>query len=101
MNEILETEVFSEWLRKLKDPVGKVSILRRIKRAREGNFGDHESVGGNVSEMRLFNGPGYRLYYTMIDKQVYWLLIGGDKSTQEKDIEKARKMASGIHGTKP
>jgi putative addiction module killer protein len=85
----------------LRDPIGKASILRRIKRAKKGNFGDHESVGENVMEMRLFNGPGYRLYYTMINDKVYWLLVGGDKSTQENDIKKAKEMAADIHGKKP
>lgn len=101
MNELNETEEFSGWLAKLRDPIGKASIIRRIKRARKGNFGDHEPVGDNVSEMRLFTGPGYRLYYTMVDEQVYWLLVGGDKSTQEKDIEKAKEMAADIHGKTP
>lgn len=100
MNELNETEEFSGWLAKLKDPIGKASIIRRIKRARKGNFGDHESVGGNVSEMRLFTGPGYRLYYTMVEDQVYWLLVGGDKSTQDKDIERAKEMATDIRGEK-
>lgn len=101
MNELYETEEFSGWLAKLRDPRGKASIIRRIKRARKGNFGDHEPVGDNVSEMRLFVGPGYRLYYTMVEEQVYWLLVGGDKSTQEKDIKKAKEMAADIHGKKP
>lgn len=101
MNKLNETDVFSDWLAKLRDPIGKASILRRIKRARKGNFGDHEPVGDNVSEMRLFTGPGYRLYYTMVEDEVYWLLVGGDKSTQDKDIEKAKEMAADIHGKNP
>ncbi|MDY6841996.1 MAG: type II toxin-antitoxin system RelE/ParE family toxin [Pseudomonadota bacterium] len=100
MNELNETEEFSGWLAKLRDPIGKASIIRRIKRARKGNFGDHEPVGDSVSEMRLFVGPGYRLYYTMVKEQVYWLLVGGDKSTQEKDLKKAKEMAADIHGKK-
>lgn len=98
MNELYETEEFASWLSKLRDPIGKASVLRRIKNARKGNFGDHQSVGENVSEMRLFNGPGYRLYYTMVENRVYWLLVGGDKSTQEKDIKRAKEMAADIHG---
>lgn len=101
MNELNETDVFSRWLEKLRDPAGKAAIFRRIKRARTGNFGDHESVGDNVHEMRLFTGPGYRLYYTMVESRVYWLLAGGDKSTQENDIKKAKEMAADIYGNKP
>ncbi|AXS85182.1 MULTISPECIES: type II toxin-antitoxin system RelE/ParE family toxin [Marinobacter] len=101
MNELNETEEFASWLSKLRDPIGKASVIRRIKRARKGNFGDHEPVGDDVSEMRLFNGPGYRLYYTMVKDKVYWLLVGGDKSTQEKDIARAKEMAADIHGKKP
>ena len=99
MNEIYESDVFSQWLSNLKDPVGIADILRRIKRARSGNFGDHKAVGDNVSEMRLFTGPGYRLYFTVVGGQVYWLLVGGDKSTQENDIKKAKEMAAEMHGT--
>lgn len=79
--------------------MGKASVLRRIERAEsQGNFGDHQSVGDNVSEMRIFVGPGYRLYYTQVGDEVVWLLVGGDKSSQKKDIELAKEMAAEIHG---
>jgi len=89
---INQTETFSKWLLKLKDIKGKVSIIRRIDRARSGNFGDHKSVGENISELRLTTGPGYRVYYTLKDNQLILLLIGGDKSTQNEDIRKAKKL---------
>ena len=58
-----------------------------------GNLGDHKSVGGSVSEMRIDYGPGYRIYFTEVGDVVVLLLIGGDKSTQARDIEKAKRLA--------
>jgi len=89
---IKETEIFSKWLLKLKDIKGKVSILRRIKRVSQGNFGDCKFVGDSVSELRITTGPGYRIYYTQKGSEIIILLIGGDKSSQSKDIEKAKKL---------
>ena len=60
----LRTEVFDRWLRKLKNPVGKARILRRLRAAELGNFGDCEPVGHGISEMRIHTGPGYRVYFT-------------------------------------
>lgn len=89
---IKQTELFSKWLYKLKDIQGKVSILRRIDRMKKGNFGDYKSLGDGISELRLTTGPGYRIYYTQKGDEIIVLLVGGDKSTQSKDIEKARKL---------
>ncbi|HFU76564.1 MAG TPA: type II toxin-antitoxin system RelE/ParE family toxin [Bacteroidetes bacterium] len=93
MYEVKETELFSKWLLKLKDVRAKVSIIRRIKRVKAGNFGDHKSVGDKVSELRITMGPGYRVYYTQRESEIIVLLVDGDKSTQSKDIEKAKEMA--------
>ena len=93
---INDTNVFRTWLRKLKDPAGKVAVLRRIGRAQKGNFGDHKHVGEGVFEMRIPSGPGYRVYYMQTGDVVYLLLVGGDKSSQQKDIEKAQEMAAQI-----
>lgn len=71
-------------------------IADRVSRLEEGNFGDSHSVGNGVSEMRINIGPGYRLYYTLRRQEVVILLIGGDKSTQTRDIEKALVLAKGI-----
>ncbi len=90
---IKETKIFSKWLLKLKDIRGKVAIFHRIKRVKEGNFGDHKSVGDGVSELRITIGAGYRVYYTKKGEEIIILLVGGDKSTQSKDIEKAKKLA--------
>ena len=67
--------------------------MRRVERIQSGNFGDAKSVGESVYEMRIDMGPGYRVYYTMRGNELIMLLVGGDKSTQQRDIEKAIKMA--------
>jgi len=89
---IKQTSFFTKWLTKLKDVQGKVAILRRIDRVKEGNFGDHKPVGGEVSELRITVGAGYRVYYTKSGNDIVILLVGGDKSSQIKDIEKAKKI---------
>jgi len=97
MYYIKESDYFSKWLMRLKDIKGKVSIIRRIKRVQNGNFGDYKSLGDNISELRIKVGAGYRVYYTQIDNQIIILLVGGDKSTQSKDIKKAKNMAKEYH----
>lgn len=89
---IKQTELFSKWLHKLKDISGRVSIIRRIERIKSGNFGDSKSVGDDVFELRITSGPGYRVYYTKRDDEIVILLLGGDKSTQSKDIVKAKQI---------
>ncbi len=93
MYKVKETDHFSRWLLKLKDIRGKVSIIRRVKRVSIGNFGDHKSLGDHVSELRIATGSGYCVYYTQEGSNIILLLIGGDKSTQNKDITKAKEMA--------
>lgn len=90
MNTLSKTKIFSVWLEALKDLDGKQAIARRVRLAENGNFGDAKPIGGGISEIRIHVGPGYRVYYTQQGKQVYWLLIGGDKSTQARDIERAK-----------
>ncbi len=94
--EIKKTEAFDKWLKKLRDRKAVLAIAARLDRARLGNFGNVEPVGEGVSEMRIFIGPGYRLYYTIRDGKIILMLCGGDKSTQKKDIEKAKKMSKTI-----
>ena len=91
MIEIDQTETFSRWLHKLKDPLGKVGILARIRRAQGGNFGDHKPLAntGGIYEMRIFKGNGYRVYYAQQGDALYLLLIGGSKDSQQSDITKA------------
>ena len=91
--EIEKTEIFDKWLKKLKDRRAVVAITKRLGRAKLGNFGDVEPVGEGVSEMRIFTGPGYRLYYTIRKSTIIFMLCGGDKSSQKKDIKKAKVLA--------
>lgn len=94
MNIFQKSDEFDAWLVGLKDHVGKAQIALRLDRAVKGNFGDCEPVGEGVSEMRIHYGPGYRVYFTRRDSVVYLLLLGGDKSTQKRDIKHAIEMAS-------
>jgi len=93
MYKSFKTELFSNWLRSLKDIKGRVAIARRIDRAEKGNFGNVEPVGEGVFEMKIDIGPGYRTYYILRDGNLIILLCGGDKSSQKRDIAKAKEMA--------
>jgi putative addiction module killer protein len=93
MNIFQKSDEFDAWLVGLKDHVGKAQIALRLDRAAKGNFGDCEPVGEGVSEMRIHYGPGYRVYFTRRASVVYLLLLGGDKSTQKRDIKHAIEMA--------
>ena len=97
---ILRSAEFDEWLSALADAKGKARILARLRSATFGNFGDCEAVGEGVSEMRVHVGPGYRVYFTRTERTVYLLLTGGDKSTQSKDIARAKTMARAIRENK-
>lgn len=81
---------FSEWLTGLKDREGRARVRVRIDRVRLGNLGDAKSVGGGVKELRVDCGPGYRVYFAEAAGVLVLLLCGGDKSTQARDIDKAR-----------
>jgi putative addiction module killer protein len=89
----LKSDEFGDWLSGLKDQVGKAVIAKRIRAAESGNFGDCEPVGEGVFEMRIHYGPGYRAYCTRRGEVVYLLLLGGHKSTQKRDIKRAKAMA--------
>jgi putative addiction module killer protein len=75
---------------------GKARIIARIRSAEHGNFGDCEPVGEGVSEMRIHTGPGYRVYYSRRGKIVYLLLSGGDKSSQKRDIKRAKAIKQNL-----
>lgn len=96
MNTFLRTGEFDAWLTDLKDKVGLARIIQRIRSAEYGNFGDCEAVGSGVSEMRIHTGPGYRVYFTRRGEVVYLLLLGGDKSSQKRDIKRAIVMAQSL-----
>ncbi|WP_227428865.1 type II toxin-antitoxin system RelE/ParE family toxin [Psychrobacter sp. I-STPA6b] len=91
MIQINTTDIFINWLKKLKDPIGKAGIAIRIKRAESGNFGDHKILPntGGIYEMRIFKGNGYRVYYAQQGENIYLLLIGGSKDSQTRDVQKA------------
>lgn len=82
---------FKKWLDGLKDISARNTIRIRLDRVRLGNFGDNRPVGKGVFELKVDHGPGYRVYYAIEGKAVVLLLIGGDKSSQRKDIEKAQE----------
>ena len=93
MKNIRRSSVFDKWLAKLRDSQAVARVLARIKRLAEGNPGDVKPVGEGVSELRIDYGPGYRVYYKDNGREIIILLCGGDKRTQEADIEEARKIA--------
>ena len=90
---VIQSGTFRRWLKGLRDRRAQARIAVRIDRAEEGNFGDHQSVGQGVSEMRVHVGKGYRVYYTIRGNTAMILLCGGDKSSQRRDIERAHQMA--------
>jgi len=94
--EIRETREFSHWLAKLKDKTARGRILARIQRLACGLAGDVKPVGHGVSEMRIHFGPGYRVYFCRQGQSLIVLLAGGDKTTQDRDIETAQRLARGL-----
>lgn len=94
--ELRRTEAFDQWLKNLKDSQAVARIVKRLQRVEDGNFGDHETVGEGVMELRMHFGPGYRVYYVMRGEQLVLLLGGGDKASQAKDIGKAKALAREI-----
>jgi putative addiction module killer protein len=93
MFEIRETAVFTDWLSELRDDKAVARIEVRIRRLSLGNPGDAKSVGEGVNELRIDYGPGYRVYYKRHGDVIIILLCGGNKSTQHKDIERAKQLA--------
>jgi putative addiction module killer protein len=83
-------EPFSEWLNSMRNPTDKARIENRIRRLTQGSVGDCEPVGEGVYELRLFFGPGYRVYFSEYKLEFVLLLCGGDKKTQSRDIQKAK-----------
>lgn len=90
---IEKTDEFDKWLRKLKDLRGKAKILFRIQKIEnDEHFGDCEPVGNGIRELKIDYAKGYRIYFKEFDGKIIILLIGGDKSTQQRDIEKAKNI---------
>lgn len=93
---VFTTEVFDDWFAGLRDAKARARIQARIDRVETGNCGDCKSVGGRITELRIDYGPGYRVYCTRRKNVVIVLLCGGDKSTQQADIRRARALASDL-----
>lgn len=81
---------FNDWYHGLKDRLARLTITRRLDRVALGNFGDCKSIGQGVYELRIFLGPGYRIYFSEWGQEIVLLLCGGDKSSQKEDIKKAQ-----------
>jgi putative addiction module killer protein len=82
---------FNEWLAEIKDNTTEARIKRRLDRLSLGHYGDVKSLGDGISELRLQFGSGYRIYFGEIDNKIVLLLCAGDKSTQSRDIQKAKE----------
>ena len=101
MSRIRRTSVFAKWLADLRDGRAKFRISKRIGRLTKGNLGDTKPVGEGISEMRIDYGPGYRVYYIEriardIGEEIIILLCGGDKTSQDSDIEEAKRLARNL-----
>ena len=96
MYVVQTTEAFEDWFSRLRDKRAVSRIQARIDRAEDGNFGDCKPIGEGVSEMRIHYGPGYRVYFTRRGMEIVVLLAGGDKSTQDRDIRAALRLARQI-----
>lgn len=93
MLEIFKTAVLDLWLRNLRDRRALARIQARIDRLAVGNPGDVKAVGSGISEMRIDYGPGYRVYFMRRGAAIIVLLCGGDKTTQQADVQEAKKLA--------
>ena len=92
MFKIRYTAVYRIWYKNLNDLRAKVRIDLRINSVKKGNFGDTRDVGNGIFELKIDYGPGYRVYCKKIKNEIIVLLCGGNKSTQEEDIEKAKEI---------
>jgi putative addiction module killer protein len=96
MIEVQQTDVYAQWFKNLRDAQARARIDVRIRRISLGNFGDVKPVGEGVSELRIDYGPGYRVYFVQRGQALVVLLAGGDKRTQDRDIETALDLARGL-----
>jgi putative addiction module killer protein len=94
--QLQRTDVFDKWLAGLRDAKGKARILARLESVRLGNLGDSKSLSGGLHELRVFAGPGYRVYFAPRGEIVIVLLCGGDKSSQQRDIARARRLLADL-----
>lgn len=94
--EVRQTDVYARWFGRLRDRQARARIDIRIRRLALGNPGDVQPVGEGVSELRINYGPGYRVYFVRRGQSLVILLAGGDKSSQARDITRARSLARGL-----
>lgn len=94
MLEVLKSATFDRWLRDLPDRSARIRIQARIDRLADGHVGDCQPVGKGIFELRIFHGPGYRLYFIRKGGALIVLLCGGDKATQQRDIARAQAIAN-------
>ena len=93
MFTILRSATFDRWLSRLRDRQAVNRIIARLLAAEDGHLGDVRAVGHGVSEMRIHHGPGYRIYFITRGTELIVLLCAGDKDSQRRDIERAKRMA--------
>ena len=93
MYQLEQTDVFASWLIGLRDVKAQARILARLESARLGNLGDCKAIGSGIREMRIHTGSGYRVYFVQKKQVILLLLCGGSKSSQARDIARAKKMA--------
>jgi putative addiction module killer protein len=91
--QLRQTEVFAAWLAGLRDVKAQARILARLESARLGNLGDCKAIGAGLREMRIHIGAGYRVYFVQKKEMILVLLCGGSKSSQTRDITRAKKIA--------
>jgi putative addiction module killer protein len=96
MFEVRQTDEFRAWLTSLRDARARTTIVNRLARLAMGLKGDTKSIGDGVSELRIDYGPGYRAYYTERRRTLVIILCGGDKSSQDRDIKRAKAIAKEI-----
>ena len=94
MYTVFQTEEFVAWLDDLKDKRAQLRIAARLRQAEAGSLGDWQPIEGEVSEMRVHFGPGYRLYFVRRGRVVVVMLNAGDRSSQKRDIRRAVNLAA-------
>ena len=96
MFEMRKTDTYLKWIDGLRDVRGRARVLARVERLAAGNPGDASPVGESVSELRIDHGPGYRVHFTRRERAIIVLLAGGDKSSQDRDIKAAKRLARNL-----
>ena len=94
---VKKTDEFDKWQNNIKDRLAKQMVSVRILRAEQGNFGKHKAIRNGISEMKIDIGKVYRIYYTIRQQEIIFLLCGGDKSTQQQDIKRAIELSEKLY----